>query len=76
MHPELNLEKKDDDQQYIKMKPKGILARAAQKMKDEEQKKQDELTEETTDAILSPEYQSQLKKEMSRELKSKKLKNA
>ena len=44
MHPELNLQKSDDDQQYIKMKPKGILARAAQKMKDEEMKKQDELT--------------------------------
>ena len=29
MHPELNLQKKDDDEQYIKMKPKGILARAA-----------------------------------------------
>jgi len=38
-------------------------------------KKQDDLTQETTDSILTPEYQTQLKQEMSRELKSKKLKN-
>ena len=74
MHPELNLQKSDDDQTYIKMKPKGILARAAEKMKNEELKKEDELTQEATEAIMSPEYQSQLKKQFQLMTKSKKQK--
>ena len=74
MHPELNLQKSDDDQTYINMKPKGILARAAEKMKNEELKKEDELTQEATEAIMSPEYQSQLKKQFQLMTKSKKQK--
>ena len=56
------------------MKPKGILARAAEKMKNEELKKEDELTQEATEAIMSPEYQSQLKQQYALMTKSKKLK--
>jgi len=75
MHPELNLKKSDDDEVFMKMKPKGILARAAAKMKAEELKKQEELSEEATEAIMSPEYQSQLKKTFKELTKSKKMKN-